>query len=146
MGRGTLKGTPGGNGSAKEGYVGIDIARIVAAFLVVAIHTSPLSSFSETGDFVLTRVVARLAVPFFFMSSGFFLLSAKRRSTEAVRSFAKRTLAIYGAAILLYIPVNFYNGYFTMENFLPKLIKDLVFDGTLYHLWYLPASVIGEIR
>lgn len=145
MGRGALKGAPGGNGSAKEGYVGIDIARIVAAFLVVAIHTSPLSSFSETGDFVLTRVVARLAVPFFFMTSGFFLLSAKKRSVEAVRSFAKRTLAIYGAAILLYIPVNLYNGYFAMENFLPKLIKDLVFDGTLYHLWYLPASVIGAV-
>ena len=26
---------------------------------------------------------------------------------------------------------------------MPNLIKDIVFDGTLYHLWYLPASIIG---
>ena len=30
-----------------------------------------------------------------------------------------------------------------MENLLPNIIKDIVFDGTLYHLWYLPASIIG---
>ena len=57
----------------------------------------------------------------------------------------KKTLLIYGAAIVLYIPVNLYNGYFKMEYLLPNLIKDIVFDGTLYHLWYLPASVIGGV-
>ena len=30
-----------------------------------------------------------------------------------------------------------------MDNLLPNIIKDIVFDGTLYHLWYLPASIIG---
>lgn len=32
-----------------------------------------------------------------------------------------------------------------MDNLLPNIIKDIVFDGTLYHLWYLPASVIGAV-
>lgn len=32
-----------------------------------------------------------------------------------------------------------------MDNLLPNIIKDLVFDGTLYHLWYLPASIIGAV-
>ena len=30
-----------------------------------------------------------------------------------------------------------------MDNLLPNIIKDIVFDGTVYHLWYLPASIIG---
>ena len=30
-----------------------------------------------------------------------------------------------------------------MKHLLPNIVKDLVFDGTLYHLWYLPAAVIG---
>ncbi len=30
-----------------------------------------------------------------------------------------------------------------MNNLVPNIIKDIVFDGTLYHLWYLPASIIG---
>ena len=55
-------------------YSGIDWFRLFAALLVIAVHTSPLSGISETGDFILTRVIARIAVPFFFMTSGFFLL------------------------------------------------------------------------
>ncbi|HBA96503.1 MAG TPA: amino-acid racemase, partial [Lachnospiraceae bacterium] len=45
----------------------------------------------------------------------------------------------------LYIPVNIYNGYFKMDNIMPNIIKDIVFDGTLYHLWYLPASMAGAV-
>ena len=28
---------------------------------------------------------------------------------------------------------------------MPKIIKDIVFDGTLYHLWYLPAAIVGAV-
>ena len=59
----------------KKSYAGIDYFRLIAALLIIAIHTSPLDSFSETGDFILTRMIARVAVPFFFMTSGFFLIS-----------------------------------------------------------------------
>ena len=126
-----------------ESYSGIDYFRFIAALLIVAIHTSPLSSFSETGNFIFTRIVARTAVPFFFMTSGFFLISRYTCSAEKLGAFIKKTTLIYGVAILLYIPINVYNGYFKMDNLLPNIIKDIVFDGTLYHLWYLPASIIG---
>ena len=111
--------------------------------MIVAIHTSPLSSFSETGNFIFTRIVSRVAVPFFFMTSGFFLISRYTCNAEKLEAFIKKTTLIYGVAILLYIPINVYNGYFKMDNLLPNIIKDIVFDGTLYHLWYLPASIIG---
>lgn len=48
-----------------KNYAGIDYFRFIAALLIVAIHTSPLASLSETGDFMLTRIIARVAVPFF---------------------------------------------------------------------------------
>ena len=41
----------------------LDAFRLIAAVLVVTIHTSPLASVSPLGDFWLTRVLARLAVP-----------------------------------------------------------------------------------
>lgn len=126
-----------------ESYSGIDYFRFIAALLIVAIHTSPLSSFSETGNFIFTRIVSRVAVPFFFMTSGFFLISRYTCNAEKLGAFIKKTTLIYGVAILLYIPINVYNGYFKMDNLLPNIIKDIVFDGTLYHLWYLPASIIG---
>lgn len=128
-----------------KSYTGIDVFRLVAAVLIITIHTSPLAGLSETGDFILTRIVARVAVPFFFVTSGFFLISRYHYQTAKLCAFVKKTLLIYGAAITLYIPVNLYNGYFKMEYLLPNLIKDIVFDGTLYHLWYLPASVIGGV-
>lgn len=128
----------------KKSYAGIDRMRFIAAFLIVAIHTSPLAAQSITADFVLTRVIARVAVPFFFMTSGFFLISKYGRA-DKLKQFLKKTAVIYGTAILLYITVNIYNGYFTSDDLLPKLIKDVVFDGTFYHLWYLPASMLGAV-
>lgn len=49
------------------------------------------------------------------------------------------------AAIVLYLPINIYNGYFDAESLLSSIIRDIVFDGTLYHLWYLPAAIIGGV-
>lgn len=129
--------------NSNQSYTGIDCFRLAAALLVVAIHTSPLLSFSGTGDFILTRVIARIAVPFFFMTSGFFMISRYVRDTNRLKAFIKNTLQIYLTAMLLYIPVNIYNGYFTKKYLLPNLIKDIIFDGTLYHLWYLPAAALG---
>ena len=55
-------------------YNGIDIARVIAAFLVICIHTDPLMSYSESGNYFLVSVVARLAVPFFFFLFCFWFL------------------------------------------------------------------------
>lgn len=129
--------------SKNTSYAGIDRFRFIAALLVVAIHTSPLLSFSETGDFILTRIIARTAVPFFLMTSGFFLITRYAKNADKLKSFIKSTLLIYLVSIVIYIPINIYNGYFSEKDLLPNIIKDIVFDGTMYHLWYLPAAAIG---
>lgn len=128
-----------------NGYIGIDNFRLIAALLVIAIHTSPLEIFSVTADFILTRIAARTAVPFFFMVSGFFLINQYGGNVDKLKKFIKSTLVIYCTAIVLYIPINLYNGYFLMDNLVPNIIKDIVFDGTFYHLWYLPATIIGAV-
>ena len=126
-------------------YTGIDKMRFAAALLVIAIHTSPLDSFSETGNFILTRIFGRVAVPFFFMTSGFFVLSKYRYDGSRLCKFLKKTGIVYAAAVILYLPVNIYSGAFSQSELLPNIIKDIIFDGTLYHLWYLPASMAGIV-
>ena len=79
-------------------YTGIDKMRFAAALLVIAIHTSPLDSFSETGNFILTRIFGRVAVPFFFMTSGFFVLSKYRYDGSRLYKFLKKTGIVYAAA------------------------------------------------
>ena len=116
----------------------LDSFRLIAALLVIAVHTSPLAPWSEAADFWLTRVLARVAVPFFMMVSGYFLQKSGWRREKAVR-FLKRTGLLYLGSVLLYLPLNVYAG-------LPPLgvgIRRLLFEGTFYHLWYLPAVLLG---
>src|SRR5699024_12397394 len=86
----------------------LDAFRLIAAVLVVTIHTSPLASVSTLTDFWLTRVLARLGVPFFLVTTGYFLA---RRGWRGLRGFWLRTLGVYLAAAVLYLPLNFYAGF-----------------------------------
>ena len=112
-----------------------DAFKWLAAFLVVAVHTSPLESIWPYGDFLLTRIIARLAVPFFFMLTGYFTVQVKK--TE------KKLLLLYLGVTCLYLPVQIYK-YMGGETFTAgRILKDIFFDGTFYHLWYLPACMLG---
>ena len=112
-----------------------DAFKWLAAFLVVAVHTSPLESIWPYGDFLLTRSAARLAVPFFFMLTGYFTVQVKK--TE------KKLLLLYLGVTCLYLPVQIYK-YMGGETFTAgRILKDIFFDGTFYHLWYLPACMLG---
>ena len=104
----------------RTAYTGIDEFRLAAALLVITIHTSPLASCSETGDFFLTRVIARVAVPFFLMASGFFLISQYARDAGRLWAFLKKTAVLYGISIAVYLPLNLYNGYFSGKHFLDR--------------------------
>lgn len=133
----------------KPTYSGIDQFRVIAALLIVAVHTSPLLSCGEFPDYVLTRVIARLGVPFFFAATGFFLLAPyaedKRQGAQPIIGFVKKTALIYGGAIVLYLPVSIYSGYVTSESSLLEIGQLLLVEGTLYHLWYLPAAILGVL-
>ena len=137
--------------NAKNNYAGIDLFRLPAALLVVAIHTSPLASLSAEGDFFLTRVFARLAVPFFFMVTGQFILrdyiqskntSEKRKSFVKIRRYIRKILLLYGISILIYLPLGIYAGHYK-DLTVRRILQMLLFDGTFYHLWYFPACITG---
>ncbi|NLT14663.1 MAG: serine racemase VanT catalytic subunit [Clostridiales bacterium] len=122
----------------------LDAFRVAAAFLVVAIHVSPLQTIDATADFIITRIAARVAVPFFLMISGYFLAIRENGGDRRhFRSFLKKTAIVYGAAIVIYLPLNYYTGYFNISPL--QMLKDIFFNGTFYHLWYLPAVLLGAL-
>lgn len=125
----------------------LDDFRWIAAFLVVAIHTSPLESINETADFLLTRVLARVAVPFFFMVTGFFVLSGTKEGGRKILHTVKKTGLWYLVLTLVYLPVQIYKlaGEPINVSVIGKLLKAIFFDGTYYHLWYLPALMLGLV-
>ena len=140
-----------------QNYGGLDRFRILAAILVIAIHTSPLESYSADADFFLTRILARAAVPFFFMVTGQFVLSpqlasrtrapgtvrfSRRREQRAVWSYLGKLALVYGGCVAVYLPLGIYAGHYRGLT-LGKAVQMLVFEGTFYHLWYFPACMLG---
>lgn len=112
-------------------YLGaFDVFRLIAAALVIAIHTSPLRSIDPAADHFLTGVAARIAVPFFFALTGYF---ADFGSISGLRKIAGKTAVLYGIAIVIYLPFNTY----------AANLKMLLFDGAFFHLWYFPACIFG---
>lgn len=134
----------------------VDNFRMIAALLVVAIHVSPLENINMKADFFLTRVIARVGVPFFFMITGYFLLApcflaggtrdmkvTDQKNRIRIKSNLVKLVKIYLGAILLYLPLNIYTGYFYNGFTIGNLIKDILVNGTFYHLWYLPAAIFS---
>lgn len=144
----------------QKNYGWLDRFRLIAALLVIAIHTSPLISFSMNADFFFTRVLARVAVPFFFMVTGHFTLSAhfisddtghscppqlqRASAWHAVKRCILKLSLLYGAAILLYLPLGIYAGHYRGLS-ITEAMRMLIFDGTFYHLWYFPACILGVL-
>lgn len=127
---------------------GVDAFRLLAAMLVIAIHTSPLASVSGEADFFLTRILARVAVPFFFMVTGQFVVSEffidRERAGTRLLEYLKKTGAWYAFAILLYLPLGFYAGHYKNLT-VGGALRLLLFDGSFYHLWYFPACMLGVL-
>ena len=109
-----------------------DIFRMIAAALVIIIHTADIPFLGENGNLLLSGVIARIAVPFFFSVTGFF---TDLSSSESVKRLFEKTLLLYAAATVVYLP---YGTYFAS-------IKQVVFDGSFYHLWYFPALALGAV-
>lgn len=124
----------------------LDSFRLLAAILVVAIHTSPLSAINADADFFVTRVLARIAVPFFFMITGHYVLGKNMYCSEnkgdKILHQLKKLLMLYGIAIVMYLPIGLYAGHYE-ELSLWNICKMILFDGTFYHLWYFPAVMVG---
>lgn len=131
--------------SQKRQYGGLDWFRIISAILVITIHTSPLLSFGELPDFILTRIIARVAVPFFLMVSGFFILPSIPEGKDLSRLYRQlgRLGLLYLISAVLYVPIMWYSGYFGEDFSIVGLLKDILINGTFYHLWYLPAAIFG---
>lgn len=127
---------------------GVDFFKLFASFMVIAIHTSPMSSFNNRIDFLITGILARIAVPFFLMVTGYFLLPQylfqHTKDFRPLLRFLKNTLLLYAAAITIYLPVNFYAGQLSDVSIF-DFLRMLLFDGTFYYLWYLPASMLGVV-
>ena len=135
----------------------LDYVKLVAAFLVVALHTHPLYPLDEQSVlFRLLKALADIAVPFFFMSSGYMLFSACRDGDDQeraryIKAYIKRIARQYCIWSLIYLPISVY-GYLSGGASIPgmtvSLIRNLLLVGQNFcswQLWYLCATLWGSL-
>ncbi len=130
-----------------KNYAGIDYFRLIAALFVIAIHIGPFESYNGTLDYLFTYCLGRIAVPFFLMVTGYFVIAPYIRggfeNPHSLKKYLLKNTGLYLGATVFYLPLALY-----AKN-LPKSIgeafKNFFFDGTFYHLWYFPAAVMGCI-
>ncbi len=137
-------------------YAAIDVAKLIAAVFIVAIHTGLFSDVSGLGFFV-QNILTRFAVPFFFVASGFFLFGrmeydtthrlTKNNLAKLIR-FEKRLLILYvvwSVVFLAWTIPNWYQLGWWGLSALKDYIVSFFFSGTLYHFWYILASLYGAV-
>lgn len=127
-----------------KNYPGIDLFRFLAAILVMIGHSYPFLVFSSEANFFTVRILARIAVPFFFMTSGFFCIQHYAKDNTPIQNYLKKIFSIGLFAFLLYLPLNLYTKAPYLTSF-PTFLRCLISEGTYYTLWYIPAAFFGGL-
>lgn len=155
----------------KENYNSVDLFKFICSLLVVILHTSSycLSNMADGGKvptgasngpiitYLLPLVfsVLRIAVPFFFISSSFFLFkkvnkcNTEKEKNQAVKNYCLRILKLYLFWLILSLPYMldkflFNSGYDVLTGlgvFAIKIICFDAFDGA----WYLGATIFSAL-
>lgn len=122
--------------------INLDKFRFLAALLVISIHTYPFLNINSEIDYIITRVLLRTLVPFFLMTTGYFLIPKALKHKEILNGYVKKIIKIYIICILIYLPINIYTKGLNNLNLI-SILKGIFIDGTFYHLWYFPALILG---
>ena len=124
-------------------YPSVDVAKLLMALFVVAIHTNLL-------DGALFPTI-RLSVPVFFIFTGFFSFSKinaapESKKTKVLWRIVKRYLQLYLFWFIAWLPFTIYLRNYHQYDW-PKLItafvRDFVWRSTFQASWYLMACVLG---
>ncbi len=132
-------------------YTAVDAARLIFAACIVAIHTHFSEALSEDAGFWLQQGFFRLAVPFFFVTSGFFLMEKIRSKGDApgvIRTYVMRLIVPFIVCDVLNAVMNVIYNYMTQDTELRYAVIAVVSKGIWYPygaMWYVAALIIGAL-
>lgn len=135
----------------KKQYNLLNSLKIIAAFFVVAIHVHFPGEFGRG-----VVAVARFAVPFFFMVSGFFSYYENKAVLSAkYKRKIKHLLILFGGSLLMYFAYNvlgsvvngtlsgYLKGVFSLQSFIELFVFNHV--RIMEALWFLPALIYATL-
>lgn len=142
----------------------VDVIRVLAIVSVLIIHTTPFQTMpllweGEWDAAKIVNQVARFAVPFFFILSGYFWAHKFADDNLVVQptlEAMKRIALIFIAWSLIYlVPLHLMDAFergplgpiIVMYDYLSVAVRDsplaLILEGTQVHLWYLTSLLLS---
>ena len=120
----------------------IDVLRLVFAVLVVSIHTMALYCFGEDAWLATSMGVARIAVPFFFIITGYFFYP-KVKKGKSGNTYIKKIFKFYITWVLIEAITLFP---LLISDSIQELISTLIgvlLIGVTGSLWYLSSMILA---
>ena len=138
----------------RKTYAYIDIAKFILAFFVVAIHVRPFDNWQNPTVDALFYSAAAVAVPYFFIASGFLCFSRNEDSPwkeggQRALKQAKAVLELYLIWTMIFLPVIAFG---SMQDGLSapeaaaRFVQCTLFVGEniwAWPLWYLLALAVA---
>lgn len=129
----------------------IDLLKFVFAICVVAIHTNVVNNSKSVFQWYTLHCIFRLAVPFLFVCSGFFignkLINNKGKEKQIIKRYIKRLALpfIFWSFInyIYYTIVQLHNGDSILKIIL-KVVRSILFY-PIGALWYISATIVSVV-
>ena len=140
-----------GNSELRSGrlYSSIDISKYIFCLCIIALHTHLFSFLPTFQYYLIEKNIFRLAVPFFFISSGYFLASKWYKydgGFHIIQRYCKRLMLPLLVFSIVYISQYavysfFFNGKSIMHIVL-VLARNIIFY-PMGALWFVQACIVG---
>ena len=132
-------------------YNFIDLIKFILSILVVAIHVHPFGDNSTMSgyNFWITDCLGRIAVPFYFVCSSYFVfkkIDVKEFDKNIPMKAAWRFFRLYILWTIIYIPwivVSMLEYYNSVAHGLIGAVRNFLIVGSYGQLWYLNALAIA---
>ena len=129
----------------KKRNIGIDLIKIVACFSVITLHSlSPVDPVVYNNIFNISLYyVGTLAIPIFFMASGYFVLNKKNISYfYSFKRIRNILIVVFSWLILGSLAVLIVKNKFNFLNEIEGSVFSGVAHSHFYHFWFFGALII----
>jgi serine/alanine racemase len=123
--------------------------RLLAAVMVVAIHTEPFMDVNDQLGYFFVKIFPRIAVPFFFAIAGYFYIGSLAAGKKVFVKYMCKLFVLYSIWSCVYFVIDFFRyalpNHIAFVTFVTRCARHFFIDGSWYHLWFFPALFFAVV-
>ena len=128
----------------KKQFDSVDLVKFIAAILIVALHSDLFYDVNTTLYIIVCSGIARLCVPFFFVTSAFFYFR-KPLTSDNTKRYCKRLLLLYAVWFIISLPKTIFDR-FICSNYpfwitLFRFIRSFFVTSTFSGSWFIVSCI-----